>query len=89
MLILDTLQIALVTNNDKSYSDAIPCECCGEKISPTKQPNGVNYYYEVSARAIDPKCLGVWLGKIGSHIATDPHPYWLDASLNREKSSGK
>lgn len=79
---IENIKIELVTTEDKDYSLDSICACCGGAISPVKQGNKIDYYYLVNDRAICSTHLGEWLGKLGTHIADNPRPYWLHHAIN-------
>ena len=83
---IEKIIVSIIQDDHKLYNIHQQCQCCGNTITPTAQPNGVSYYYVVGddedyGRAIDEKCLGMWLGKIGQDIADNPHPRWLHATI--------
>jgi hypothetical protein len=93
---IETLDIGIVSSEDNRKWDNVgpynpnqKCQCCGGNLEPVKQTCGISYYFLVNDRAISPKCLGDWLGKIGKHIADDPHPYWLHAAINTPSAMGR
>ncbi len=86
---IEKVVVSIVSNKDPKYDETQVCQNCGETIHPIRQGNGIDYYYFVGdvedyGRAIDPHCLGIWLGKIGQNIADDPHPRWLHAAINKK-----
>ena len=81
---IETINIKIVSSEDRAYNATAVCQCCGGAVIPIQQPTGIDYYYTVNDRVISPTCLSVWLAKIGQHIADDPHPYWLHAAINKK-----